>query len=120
MNNRKFTRAKFNKKGMIIARGNEFEVDVQNISLKGALVSKEEQGLAEKDEIVEFKLPLAGHDIEITAKAEVAHIEDNFIGLKFVLIDADSLTHLRRVLEFNIANFEQIESELFFLLEDRE
>jgi hypothetical protein len=45
------------------------------------------------------------------------HRELNYVGFRFELIDAESMAHLRRLLELNTGQADEIGHELSFLSE---
>lgn len=125
MNSRKFTRVGFARNGFLTAFGVRYRVRILNIALKGVLLELDEEDpqiLKEPqitDEPVEFFFPLIEKEIEIRASAKIVHILKNQVGLQFIVIDALSMIHLRRLLELNTANPSLIASELPFLKEDK-
>ena len=48
--------------------------------------------------------------------SKLVHVEGNHFGFKFEEVDINSMTHLRRFLEFNYGEPEKIKQELFFLI----
>ena len=48
----------------------------------------------------------------------VSHIKANHIGLKCHYIDIDSITHLKRLIELNLADDELLHRELAMLIHD--
>jgi hypothetical protein len=115
MDKGKFARAGFITHGTISSSTGEIPVGVRNLALNGALVvEKESSGLVSAGD-VDFHIPLAGADIGIRAKARVVHKKGSEIGLKFVLVDAESMMHLRNLLELNSADAAGIDKGLKFL-----
>lgn len=55
------------------------------------------------------------HNIEMNAK--IIHLDNEIVGLVCQEMDIDSLTTLRRLLEFNLANPEEINRELAELIQ---
>jgi hypothetical protein len=82
-----------------------------DISLKGLLVVFPDQIEAKIDDIygMEFRL---GIDVVIHMRVKVVHITDHLVGLEWSDIDLESLTHLRRLLELNLDNPEEVHREL--------
>ena len=112
---RKFSRALFHGKGTIRKGGDPWAVSVKDLSLKGVLVHSESE-LDLSDE-VEFKLELSNSEVVIETEGIVVHKHDQEYGIKFTLVEAEGMIHLRSIMEYNTEDFSQIESELFFLRE---
>lgn len=118
MHTRKFDRADYNIAGDYTpaeGAGKKFLFHVLNISLKGILVEMKEIENRELHEMGHVELFLPNSDIKLTANTKIAHIENNHIGFEIEEIDLDSMTHLRKILEYNTGNPSEIEHELFFL-----
>jgi hypothetical protein len=56
-------------------------------------------------------------DAIIHMSGDIAHIEDNHIGIQCHQLDLDSATLLRRVVELNLADSDLLERELHAMLE---
>ena len=103
---RKFSRLPF-KSGASVTLSDVpgvIDVNLIDISLKGALVEfppGRELPLATP---VVLRLELEGSKIAIEMKTEVAHVNEGRIGLRCHSIDLESMTHLRRVMELNLGD----------------
>lgn len=82
-----------------------------DISLKGLLVEFPDDVTANTDESynMEFRL---GADAAINMRVKAKHVKDHLVGLEWNDIDLDSLTHLRRLLELNLPDPEEMHREL--------
>lgn len=91
----------------------KFDATIIDISLKGALVTRP-KGWEEQDNLHELMLEikLAGPDTVMRINAEVAHEGKETLGLRFVGIDLESISHLRRLLELNAGDPLLIEREV--------
>ncbi len=115
MEKRKFIRAEFITRGKLSVREEEYDLGVRNISLKGALlVIPGDHTVSSGTEAV-LSVPLSGSMIVIQAEGVVVHVDGDEVGVKFTRIDAESMIHLRRLLELNTADPSKIEEELSFL-----
>ncbi len=115
--NRKFSRVNFKIESKFISSKKTFGIKVINISLKGLLA---EIGPAVKREDIEtgtIEIRLINSDIVLTFEAELIHFQDSLTGYRFIKTDSESITHLRRLLELNTGNPNQIDSEIFFLVD---
>lgn len=108
---RAFSRITFDAKSVITGTDSQWETDLLDICLKGALVMRP----AGWDHPVETSF---GLDINLSADtvihmdASVAHIEDDHIGFRCDHIDLESITHLRRIVELNTGSDELLHREL--------
>jgi hypothetical protein len=59
---------------------------------------------------------LNGGSALIRMQTVVSHIEGDRLGLRCVSIDLDSISHLRRLIEFNMGEPDLIERELAALI----
>ena len=89
-----------------------------DISLKGALVSGDfaEHPLALGSHC-DLHMELSGVEYTIDASTVVRFIKDDQVGLQFQELNLDSLTHLRRLVELNIGDPEEVRRELFFIVD---
>ncbi len=112
MQNRRFIRANFNTTGEL-RYGNEIlTCKLLNLSLKGALIELEDKCPLKLDGDVKLKIKLVNSSIEINTEGMVVHKENQCLGIKFDSIDLDGMIHLRKLLEYNTEDPEQIENEL--------
>jgi len=112
---RKFYRADFKTHGYILLEdGEQIPFILKNISLKGILVSLEDERL-KKGDSYNLRIKLMSSDIEIDTTSVLVHEDNGEKGFFFREIDLDSMIHLRRLLELNTPNEGEIEKELSFL-----
>ncbi len=115
-NRRHFSRVKFNSKAFLNFESTHEQVDLIDISLKGALISSSIELNIETDNPCSFELHLSDSEIIMNISAVVVYKRDDNLGLKFDNIDLESMIHLRRLVELNVGNPDQIQKELFFLV----
>ncbi len=84
---------------------------LEDISLKGMLVLAPESVKAQQNAVYSVELVL-GEGVSIKIQARISHITENNWGLQWENIDLDGLTHLRRLLELNMADSAEIHREL--------
>ena len=114
---RRFERTDFHVKGFVIIDGQECPVNVINISLKGILVEPEESINHEINKIYPLRISLPHSEISIQTESKLIHDRDGQCGFRFESVEAESMIHLRRLLELNISSDEEVEKELFFLMD---
>ena len=111
---RKFSRIKFPAHTKIEIEGHPYGGELLDISLKGALISSTELPLTlSKDALIKVFLPSSS--ISMYFSARLVHLDGDHYGFKFTSYDVESITHLRRLLEFNLEDQDQVIKELFFL-----
>ena len=112
---RRFSRVNFNTPVEITLAGKQWLADLVDISLKGLLV----QGTLPKDwdsqQPLHVKITLSNHAM-IDMTVQLAHQELDRVGFTCVSIDMDSISHLRRLIELNLATPNAAERELAELI----
>jgi hypothetical protein len=114
---RRFSRISFAEKSIVEFGGSFFEVDLLNISLKGALVQFGEGIECRQGDTWKLSFHLGNSDINMEFKAVVAHTGGNLAGVKFVETDLNTMIHLRNLMEARTMDPEKVRSELNFLIE---
>ena len=111
-NRRHFTRILFSIKAQLTIDSIAYHVSIHDISLNGVLITavKSEQSLKGKQGTLRFSL--SDDESEVTMDIDVVHEHDDETGLQCNAIDIDSVTHLRRLIELNLGDSEQLNKEL--------
>ncbi|CAG0934760.1 PilZ domain-containing protein [Geobacter sp.] len=112
---RHFQRVPFATGSTVQFRGEGHDAEVVDVCLKGALLKLSEPPTCQRGDTCTVFITLASPDIAIQFEAEVAHLRDQFLGVKLLKIDIDSMIHLRNIVELNTADPEQVRKELSFL-----
>jgi hypothetical protein len=115
---RRFTRIPFAAKAAVVMDGTPIAVDLIDISLKGVLVGTSINWQPEPGQSAVFELAPEDSDVVIRMQAEVAHVEDQHVGLRCLHIDVDSITHLKRLVELNLGDADRLHRELHALVAD--
>ncbi|PLY05465.1 MAG: PilZ domain-containing protein [Desulfuromonas sp.] len=116
---RHFGRVSFATEAHLDVSGKHSEGHLLDISLHGALVSFEPPITVESGAVCHLVIDLSGSDIALDFNAEAVHFNGNAIGFKFTTSDPESFAHLRRLLELNTGDPDQVEKELHLLFESR-
>ncbi|MBS1189989.1 MAG: hypothetical protein H6R10_1781 [Rhodocyclaceae bacterium] len=113
---RQFTRIAFRTNARLSLANGEIDVEVVDISLKGALVRPLAGLFAQVgiDAILEVSLDESGNAIRMDAT--IVHRQGDYLGLACREIDLDSVTHLRRLVELNIGDESVLHRELTALM----
>lgn len=109
---RQFTRIAFNSPVHLTGHNGVWTSELLDISLKGVLVAKPSNWKGTVADEFFLKLVLHQGDIEISMDVEVAHIETDKVGFRCKQIDLESISHLRRLIELNLGDYEILHREL--------
>ena len=114
---RKFKRINFVDSVLVSTEGldgaavSSWQTQCLDISMRGILVERPRDMPAVVGSPYEVELMLA-EDVMILMPCTVVHAEEDHLGLKIEMMSIDSLTNLRRLLELNLADSEEVEREL--------
>lgn len=109
---RHFTRIAFDARARLSQGEQDWPTQLLDISLKGALVARPENGDWHKGQPVSLYLLLSDEETEIHMEGHVAHQEQGHVGIVCDHIDVDSASHLRRIVELNTGSEALLEREL--------
>ena len=112
---RRFDRVTCDENVFAVIDGSLFTAKLQNISLTGALIEFEDNVTLQHDDILDITFPLNNADIELQFGSKVRHVKSNIVGVKFIRIDLDTMTHLRSLIEARTADLEQVQNEFGYL-----
>lgn len=113
---RHFIRVSFDAPALLATPTDTFSVHVQDLSLKGALLTVPAQAQLQPGMLCQLTLALAETGNHIAMSTEVAHLEGLHIGLLCRGIDLDSVTHLRRLIELQLGDPALLERDLAELM----
>ncbi|MCM8578805.1 PilZ domain-containing protein [Accumulibacter sp.] len=113
---RQYSRISFASPAQLLLVKRTLEVQVLDLSLKGALLHLPAAADLAMGEAADLDLPLDEMGNRIRMQATVAHLEGRQAGLACRIIDIDSVTHLRRLVELNLGDAELLQRELAVLL----
>lgn len=112
-NRRKFQRVLFDADTRVEAASGSATARLKDLSLKGVLIQHPAQWTCAIGDEVSITIQLdKAEEFIIRMQTRVAHIEQDHIGLRCELIDLDSITHLRRLLELNLGDPDLLQREL--------
>jgi hypothetical protein len=89
---------------------------VIDVSLNGLLIARPENWVGKLTDNFTVDLLLDDAQVVIKMQAEMAHLDTDSIGFHCKLIDLDSITHLKRLVELNLADEALLHRELSALL----
>lgn len=120
MTERRFQRVPFQTETRVAMGGTAWDCALLNIALKGALLESDQLPL-EPGAICDLTMTLPGTSIHLRFRSELVHQKQTHYGFKFLDLDLDSLTHLRKLLELNMGDADCVRNELMtWLGEDKE
>ncbi|MDP2830009.1 MAG: PilZ domain-containing protein [Sulfuricellaceae bacterium] len=109
---RRFARVDFRAPVQLDFRRGEYSGHLLDIALKGALVETPAPLEAQHGEICRLTLPLGtGGEEKIVMEGKVAYAHGRRIGIECYLINLDSVTRLRRLIELNLGDPDLLERE---------
>ena len=122
MNNerRQHTRIAFHTPAQLVFPGVSLDAVVLDLSFKGALVRLHADSSVPQGTVgmLHVHLNETDLDVQISMEVRVAHVEGRYAGLVCLMIDLDSITHLRRLVELNLGDPALLERELSALFPD--
>lgn len=114
-NRRHFWRATFNAPVRLTSDTGTVDVQLIDISLKGALFEVPPGWQGRVDEPCHLKLHLT-EGVIIGMWGRVVHLDGQNVGFRCDNIDLDSITHLRRLVELNSGDPKLLEREIQTLM----
>jgi len=112
---RRFSRIKCIEKSIVETDSRTVQVQLLDISLKGALIDHGGDLPAQPGDRWTLLFRLNSSDIVLQFGTEAVHCSGTLAGVKFVETDLDTMIHLRSLLEARSVNPEQVRHELSFL-----
>lgn len=113
---RRFRRIAFDAKTELRQNGEEWPVQLVDLSLKGLLVQRPTPWLGDAAELFDVDVHLDA-DTDVQMQVRLAHDDHGQLGFVCEHIDLESISHLRRLIELNLGDQEELERELGALLE---
>lgn len=92
------------------------QTELVDISLNGALVHRPKEWHDEPGAVINLNLTLAGSDIILEINGIVCHQEEGLLGIKFLTLSLESISHLKRLIELNLADEDLMHREMSQLI----
>ncbi len=97
---------------VIMEKGDEqWSCELLDISLKGVLVEAPDGVEPDMDATYLVELVL-GEDVAIRMQANISHVNEHHWGMQWNNIDLEGFSHLRRLLELNMPDGDEMHREL--------
>ncbi len=110
---RHFHRILFDAPILMTTMGDVFQCTLVDISLKGALLHRPDGWSGKAGDGATITIHLGeSEDEAIVMEGTLTHVDEKGLGLRCLHIDMNSITHLRRLLELNLANMDVLERDL--------
>lgn len=109
---RRFSRITFHRPAHLTIGTAATMVGVLDVSLKGALLEVPQGFSAAPDARCSLVIRLDAGEAMIQLDGHVAHRDGSRLGVRCTSIDLESIAHLRRVLELNLADEDLLHREL--------
>lgn len=93
-----------------------WQTKLLDISLKGALVLQPDFWDYEKDSPVQLQLGLEGSDIILECDGKICHQEDGRLGITFLALNLETVSHLKRLIQLNLADENLLHREISQLI----
>ncbi|WP_439864012.1 PilZ domain-containing protein [Pseudomonas antarctica] len=113
---RRFRRIAFDAKTELRQNGQEWPVQLVDLSLKGLLVQRPSPWLGNGADPFDVDIHLDA-DTDVQMQVRLTHDDHGQLGFVCEHIDLDSISHLRRLIELNLGDQEELERELGALLD---
>lgn len=107
---RKFSRILFSLDAQLSRGEMVWDTHLLDLCLNGALV--EEPADFAPEGVLELSFRLPQSEVQLSMEAEIVHRRNGRLGLKCALIDVESISHLRRLLELNLGDASLLHREL--------
>lgn len=113
---RHFVRFEMDSEATLSCGDQQWESTLSEISLKGALIKRPEDFDLTDGAICNLDVKLFQSDTVISMEVVLCHASETHLGFCCQHIDLESISHLRRMVELNLGDEEELERELHDLI----
>lgn len=113
---RRFKRIAFDAKTELKQGERQWQVTLVDLSLKGLLIERPDPWTGNKDDAFQVEIHL-GKEEHVEMNVRLTHNDHHQLGFVCEHIGLESVTQLRRVIELNLGDPEELERELAALIE---
>jgi PilZ domain len=113
---RRFSRITFHRPALLHVGRTRAVAEVLDVSLKGALLEVGPGAGVQVDQPCALEIRLDAGDAIIRMEGTVVHLRAGLVGVRCDTIDLDSVAHLRRIVELNLADDALLHRELAALV----
>ncbi len=108
---RNYRRVNFSTEADIDINNSVHRCDLVDLALQGALFKSSEKLPLTHGCQAPLSIYLTDSDVRMEFTGELIHQNGDYYGFLFITEDAESMGHLRRLLELNFGDAEQVEEE---------
>ncbi|WP_340678547.1 PilZ domain-containing protein [Paraglaciecola sp.] len=119
MERRNFNRVVFSTQAELFANDKVWQTDILDLSLKGALIVTPDDFLLDTNAVYDLKFKLEGLANSIHMQGKMRHANAQFLGFQCDLIDIDSVTELRRLIELNLSDESLLHRDIAALIHNQ-
>lgn len=113
---RRFKRIAFDARTELSQGEHRWSVQLIDLSLKGLLVQHPDPWTGDETQPFAADIHLSD-DVEVRMDVRLTHVDHSQLGFVCLHIDLESIEHLRRLIELNLGDVEELERELGALIE---
>jgi len=113
---RRFVRIEFHARTELSQGPFIWPVKLLDLSLKGLLIEKPQPWLGDPQELFMADIHLSP-EAEVKMEIRLTHDDHGHLGFVCEHIDLDSIAHLRRLVELNLADQDELDRELAALIQ---
>jgi len=113
---RRFTRIPFNRNVILYSGMEALSSSIVDISLKGVLLNCPENYQPQAGDLYRLSIPMDG-SAAIIMNIVVIHINETTFGAEWTQIDMDSFANLKRTIELNVKEKENMRKDIKTLAE---
>jgi hypothetical protein len=113
---RRFKRIAFDAKTELTQGDSRWQVQLVDLSLKGMLIERPEPWQGDASQLFDADIRLS-EDAHVQMEVRLTHDDHGQLGFKCEHISLESIEHLRRFVELNLADHDELERELAALIE---
>lgn len=113
---RRFKRIAFDAKTELRQGDKRWQVQLVDLSLKGLLIERPQPWQADAEEAFAVDIKLS-NEVHVQMDVRLTHDDHEQLGFVCEHIGLESISHLRRLIELNLADHDELERELAALIE---
>jgi hypothetical protein len=113
---RRFKRIAFDAKTEFSQGPNRWPVRLLDLSLRGLLIQRPTPWLGDPDQPFVVDIHLS-EDVDVRMDVQLTHEDNQQLGFVCLHIGLESISHLRRLIELNLGDMEELEREIKALIE---
>jgi hypothetical protein len=108
---RRFKRIAFDAKTELSQGPNRWPVRLLDLSLKGLLIQRPTPWLGDPNQPFAVDIHLS-EDVDVRMDVQLTHEDNQQLGFVCLHIGLESISHLRRLIELNLGDMDELEREI--------